>query len=93
MKNMQNEPNLQNSQINVTAFLTTNYGNFRRPSIARRRVALAKMEASGEGGAPVTNFTYKVQMHPQLPEIKKVLAEPGIWAYLKHFVFLVRNMV
>jgi len=54
-KNMQNEPNLQNTQINVTPFPTSNYGKFSRlqqpknepnshPTYARNKPNLWKNE-------------------------------------------------
>ncbi|MBW1820997.1 MAG: hypothetical protein JRI92_04400 [Deltaproteobacteria bacterium] len=67
-KNMQNEPNFKNAQIDVRSFTAINYANlhpFDRPKnepIYKKRtqflsaslsiVALEKMEASGEGGLP-----------------------------------------
>jgi len=77
MKKMQNEPNFLKSKMNVSSVKTKNYEN-KRPSGHRQNEPntnpiygktnpTCRGVASGEAGSnpisPVTNFTYKLQMH------------------------------
>ena len=77
-KKMQNEPNLQNDQINVSAVkkkVKENKLTFARrqnepnlcqnkPNPACPELVEGSHRSAGEAGSPVTNFTYKLQMHP-----------------------------